>query len=157
MTGGRPGDGTVAGLRSCRAVFVRADDQTLTLLLDASGHDVPVTIPLPERAAQTLDHLAILHGHSQGCGAAPDVHVGLLVRSLRAAGAWPLLLVVRPAPAPAFWLRVMTTDGPVDVDVGVLDAAALIMSRRLPLALVDTGADPWERTIAQLQQPRQHP
>jgi len=144
-------DSSAATLRSCRVVTLVADHQQLMLLLEADGHDVPVTIPLQRHTAHAVQHLAILHGHPPGCGAAPDVHVGLLVRCLRATGGWPLLLAVRPAPDPAFWLRVVASDGRhVDVDLGLLDAAALLMSRRLPLALVDGGPDPWERTLGQL-------
>lgn len=146
-----------ADLRSCQPVGLHADGDALMLLLEADGRDVPVRIPLREGTAWVLEHLAALHGHSPGCGGSPDVHVGLLLRSLRAAGAWPLLLLVRPLPGPAFWLRLMADEGPVDVDVSALDAAALIMSRRLPLALAGAAPDPWDRTCAQLLGQKENP
>lgn len=139
------------GLQPCKVVCLNADEQELVILLEADGHDIPVHVPVPRTAMAALPHLAALHGHASGCRAGKgDVHVGLLKRSLRASGSWPLCVVVRPGDTPAFWLRVVREDGPVDVDLGILDAAALLMSRQVPVVVDLSVDDPWARTFATL-------
>jgi len=40
--------------------------------------------------------------------------------------------MVRPGTPPAFWLRLPTADGARDIDLDVLDAVGLLVSRRMP-------------------------
>lgn len=134
----------------CRLVALRADHDRLLVLLEADGRDVPVTIPINASTAHALRHLHALHVHPAGCGKRRLVHVDLLLRAVRAGGAWPLCVVVRPGPEPAFWLRIVRADEPVEVDLDVLDAVALLLADRLPITITDVDHDPWERTIDQL-------
>jgi hypothetical protein len=145
--GGKP---TGEALRPSQVLCLHSDGDSLVVLVEVDGRDLPVTVPLSHAAAHALRHLYALHGHRWGCPGGVQVHVDLLRRSLQAAGAWPLCVLIRPDPDPAFWLRVMTGEGPVEVDVGVLDAAALLLSRRFPIAVVGADAGVWEDTFGRL-------
>lgn len=143
-----PGDGAVPA--PCRVVAMEATDHELLLVVEAGGRSLPVMVALSPPAVHALRHVCALHGHDRGCPADTQVHVDLLRRALWAAGAWPLCLLIRPDPVPAFWLRVATREGTAELALDVLDAAALLLSGRLPAAMVSAQADVWETTVERL-------
>ncbi|MDP9023638.1 MAG: hypothetical protein M3N57_13265 [Actinomycetota bacterium] len=114
------------------------------------GHDLSVTVPLDRGAWYALGHLGALHGHERGCHYRAEVHVDLLRRSLRAGGAWPLCVLIRPDPDPACWLRIATAQGSVELDLELLDAAMLLLSGRFTTAVVPAVRDPWADTLQRL-------
>lgn len=120
------------------------------MVVEAGGHDVPVVVPVEPRTLNALQHVAALHGHDRGCPLQTSSQVGVLARSLHAAQAVPLCVIVRPGDDPAFWLRLAGDRGPTDVRLGVLDAVALLLSEQFPVALEVPDDDPWERTLQAL-------
>jgi hypothetical protein len=135
-------------VRCASLAAVRADAEALSLLFRTSGGEVPVTVPLDLRTAQALRHVHGLHGHT--CHGAPDVHVGLLLRAVEAVGGAVTRVVVRPGAEPAFWLRVGDADGWTELDLDVLDAASLLLSRRVPVELVDVPEGTWDGALVAL-------
>lgn len=63
---------------------------------------------------------------------------------------WPLCLVVRPGPEPAFWLRVVADAEPVEIDLDVINAVVLLLAERIPVTVTDLDHDPWQATIDHL-------
>lgn len=110
-------------------------ERTLHLVLDAGEGPLRVDIDLTPRTLAALPLVFALLGHQRGCQGGVDFAAGLVLRVAAQLGGEAACLVVRPGRPPAFWLRLLTADGPVAVDVDVLDAFALLLSRRLPVAV----------------------
>lgn len=136
--------------RSARVVALRAGRDHVLLLLEVDGRDVPVEMSIDAATAHAMRHLHAMQAHPARCGSRPSTYVDLLLRSLRATGSWPLSLVVRPGPEPAFWLRLMVDAEPVEIDLDVVNAVALVLADRLAVTVMDTEHDPWQHTIDRL-------
>lgn len=149
MTSSR-GDSLMGPLRPCRGVSINLEGQTLVLLLEVGGRDLPVTVPLGDAEVEALHHVCALQGHRRGCRRRVALHTDLLRRALHAAGGWPVCLRVAPDPDPSFWLRVATESGPVEVGVDVLDAVGILLSRRLPVGVAHGEMGVWEETFDRL-------
>lgn len=134
----------------CRLVVLRAEHDKLLVLLEVEGRDLPVAVPIDARTAHALRHVHALHARPAHCAQRRPIHVDLLLRAVRACGAWPLCVVVRPGPDPAFWLRIVRDGEPVEVDLDVLDAVVLLLADRLPVTVTDVDHDPWQHTIDRL-------
>lgn len=146
-SGATPAHGEPAG---CRMVALRAGHDHVLLLLESEGRDVPVEVPIDRSTAHAMRHLHALHAHPARCAARRSSYVDLLLRTMRAAGSWPLCLVVRPGPAPAFWLRFVTDAEAVEIDLDVINAVVLLLADRLPVTVTDLDHDPWQTTIDRL-------
>ena len=136
-----------------RLLAMQARPDGLGLLLDAGGTHLTVDVGLSERSAHALHHLHVLHGGGHPCAAAAQRQapvVDALLRAVRAVGGTPRALVVRGGAEPAFWLRVDGPDGSRDVDLDVLDAAALLLSHRLPLRLAAGTVTDWDAALRSL-------
>lgn len=120
-----------------KLVAMRAQGELLTLLFERDGAEIGIDLPVEKRTLHALHHVTALHGHQPVCGQRLDVHVGLLFRVLAATDAVADTVVVRPGPPAAFWLRLRRDGQLLDIDLDVLDAACLLMSRRLPVHLAD--------------------
>lgn len=57
--------------------------------------------------------------------------------------------MIRPGPDPAFWLRLLTPDGPRELDLDVLDAFALLLLPH-PVAVTTTGASDRDDALCRL-------
>lgn len=126
-------------------------ERALHILLEANDRPVEVHVDLTPRIQAALPLVFAVLGHQPpGCKGGLDVAVGLLLRTAAALGADPACLVIRPAPSPAFWLRLVTPDGPHEVDVDVLDAFALLVSRRLPIEVTRNDATDWDGALTDL-------
>lgn len=136
--------------RSCRVVALRACRDRVLLLLEVDDRDVPVDVAIDAATAHAMRHLHAMQAHPARCGTRPSSYVDLLLRSLRTTGAWPLCLVVRPGPTPAFWLRLVVDAEPVEIDLDVVNAVALLLADRLAVTVVETAHDPWQHTIDRL-------
>lgn len=134
----------------CRMVALRAWHDHVLLLLEDEGRDVPVEVPIDHGTAHAMRHLHALHAHPARCATRRSSYVDLLLRSLRAAGSWPLCLVVRPGPEPAFWLRIVVDAEPVEIDLDVVNAVVLLLADRLPVTVTNLDQDPWQATIDRL-------
>lgn len=86
------------------------------------------------------------------CQASPAVHlhVDLLIRTLRCFGGRAACVLVRPGRFPAFWLRIAGRDRTDDLNLDVLDAVCLLMSRRVPMVLLDHPAADSDAALRQL-------
>ncbi len=135
---------------ACRMVALRADHDHVLLLLEADGRDVPIEVPIDRGTAHVMRHLHALHAHPARCSARRSSYVDLLLRTMRAAGSWPLCLVVRPGPEPAFWLRFVADAEAVEIDLDVVNAVVLLLADRLPLTVTSLDHDPWQTTIDRL-------
>lgn len=133
-------------------VAIRAHPGSLTMLFGTDGVEVPVTVGLQPTTEHALRHLYALHAHASGCHASPAVqlHVDLLIRSLRCLGGRAACVLVRPGRYPAFWLRIAGPDRTDDLPLDVLDATCLLMSRRVPVVLLDRPAADWDDALRQL-------
>lgn len=120
------------------------------LLQEAHDRPVEVHVDLIPRTQAALPLVFAVLGHQPGCKGGLDVAVGLLLRTAVALGADPACLVIRPAPSPAFWLRLVTPDGPRELDVDVLDAFALLVSRRLPIEVTRDESTDWDGGLNRL-------
>lgn len=127
---------------------MRGDADCLLMLFRTADGEVPVSVPLQPATRQALHHVHGLVAHS--CRSAPDVHVGLLIRAVEALGGAATRIVVRPGPAPAFWLRLGDAHGWTELDLDVVDAASLLLSRRLPVELVPTPDSTWDGALERL-------
>ncbi len=136
--------------RGCRTVALRAGRDHVLLLLEVDGRDVPVEVPIDAATRHAMHHLHAMQAHPTRCGTSPSTYVDLLLRSLRATGSWPLCLVVRPGPDPAFWLRLVVDAEPVEIDLDIVNAVALLLADRLAVTITDTAHDPWQHTIDRL-------
>lgn len=134
----------------CRMVALRAGHDHVLLLLEAGGRDVPVEVPIDRDTAHAMRHLHALHAHPARCASRRSSYVDLLLRTMRAAGSWPLCLVVRPGPEPAFWLRFVADAEAVEIDLDVVNAVVLLLADRLPVTVTDLAHDPWQATIDRL-------
>lgn len=140
----------------CHVVAMEAAGGQLLVVVESEGRTLPATVALSRAEAHALRHIYALHAHRETCPAELQVHVDMLWRSLDAAGARPERMLISADPTPGFWLRIATRDGTADVALDVLDAAALLLSERLPAALVAPTVDVWEVTVDRLLE-RSHP
>lgn len=138
------------GAPGCRMVALRASHDHVLLLLEAAGRDVPVEVPIDASTAHAMRHLHALHAHPARCAPRRPSYVDLLLRTLRAAGSWPLCVVVRPGPDPAFWLRIVAEADAVEIDLDVTNAVVLLLADRLPVTVTDLDHDPWQTTFDRL-------
>ncbi len=137
-------------LHSADLTQLAAGHGQIRLELDLRSTDpMVVQFPVPEQVAKALPHLHALHGHIGGCSSAPDVHVDLLIRCCHSLGGSPQMVIVRPGPSVGFWLRIVGEGGVTDVDLGLLDAVALLASRRLPIA-VELPETDWDDELRRL-------
>lgn len=145
--------------RPARLVAMHAHPDSLTILLGTEDAEVPVTVGLQPTTAHALRHLHALHAHADGCQASPptQLHVDLLIRALRCLGGRPACVLVQPGPCPAFWLRVAGTPETRDLHLDVLDAAYLLMSRRVAVELIDHPTTDWDHALRQLVADEEEP
>lgn len=145
---------TVVG--RCELEVLRATDDELVMVLQVDGRDVPVHVPIDTATRRALQRVHALYGHHPSCRAPAPAGPDLLRRALRAAGARPSCLLVRPGSSPAFWLRIATRHELVELDLGVVDAVAILLAGGVPIVLTDTDHDPWQEAIDQLLPPDRH-
>lgn len=65
----------------------------------------------------------------------PRCSGGCCRRAITALGYGPPVVVVRPGEHPAFWLRLHDQTTPRELEIGVLDAVALLLGRRVAIAV----------------------
>lgn len=122
-----------------------AEAETRLHLLGEEGA-VTLAVPMDDAELQALRHVIALHGHAHDCPGTVDLGDGLLRRSLAALGVRATTLLVRPSRPPALWLRLWHPEGLRHVDLGTLDACALLLRRRMPVeVLVDHEPTPGRR------------
>lgn len=125
---------------------LRRTGRTLHLrLLTADGAE-HVQVPVPQATAAALGHL----------WAAPATGADLLLAAVGAAGGRVGALVVRGGDDPGFRLQVQARGGPArEVELDVLDAAVLLRSGRVPLALERVeAAIGWDSALRTLLEDR---
>lgn len=130
---------------------MRASGGSLTLLLDA--RDGPVTIELEIQPAteHALRHIRQLHAPVDGGDVHLEVHVDLLLRCLGSLGALALAVVVRADTPPGFYLRLLRPcTGEIHLDLNLLDAACLLLSRRLPVQVERNETRNWDVALRRL-------
>lgn len=125
-------------------------ERALHILLQVDDRPVEVHVDLVPRTQAALPLVFALLGHQPGCKGGLDVAIGLLLRTAVALGGDFACVVVRPAPTPAFWLRLVTSDGPRELDIDVLDAFVLLVSRRLPIEVTRDQATDWDDALTRL-------
>lgn len=133
-----------------RLVAVRGHRDHVVILVEVGDRDVPIEVPIDPATAHALRQADALRHHPALCQRHRPTYVDLLLRSIRATGAWPMGVVVRPGPEPAFWLRMVVDGEPVEIDLHVFDAVVLLLANRLPVLLTDGDHDPWQETIDRL-------
>lgn len=138
--------------RPARLARMQAHAEALEFVFVAEDAPVPVAVELQPRTAHALRHLHALHAHADGCQGAPPMqrHVDLLLRALRSVGGEPTCVLVRPGPCPAFWLEVTGAHGTKELDLDVLDAACLLMSRKVAVKLLPMPPADWDQALRRL-------
>lgn len=136
---------TVARLQVCtdRAMLVLRSEDAV----------VPLQFSVPSSTALALRHVIAVEGHADG-RPAPTPFIGKLVhRAIAAAEAQDAFVVVQPSSPPAFWLRMDTSRGVIHLDLDVVEAVALLLSRVVP-AVIEHAADSplrdWDGVLRQL-------
>lgn len=125
-------------------------EHTLLIVLDVAGHAREVAVEVSPDTLCALRHLSALHCHQAPCPTAFDVGVPLLLRTIAGLGAGTVSIVIRDRPTPAFWLRILTTGEPRELDLGVLDAFMLLLSRRVPVELATSDDADWDAELFRL-------
>lgn len=116
-----------------------AHDATLTLSLSTAWGAAAARARLSTAERHALPHCAALWGHGRGCPGRLDVLRGALDRCLRALGAQPAVIIVRPGDQPAFWLQVTDTTGASrEIELSVLDTVALLLGDQVRVAVEAT-------------------
>lgn len=138
--------------RPARLAGMQARSDSLTIVFVTDDAEVPVTVALQPSTAHALRHLHALHAHADGCRSSPStqLHVDLLLRALRSVGGEPTCMLVRPGACPAFWLQLTGAHGTKDLDLDVLDAACLLMSRKVTIQLLPTRTGDWDEALRRL-------
>lgn len=141
----------MTGARLCEVACLRIDTAGLLLLLTVDGRDVQVHVPLHHRTIHALVHRHAGQLQPRRCGAPPadNGRVDLLLRCLQVCDVRDVLLLVRPGPQAAFWLRLTTSNGPAEIDVDPVELVTLVVSDRVPVALVGPS-DRWDDALAAL-------
>lgn len=130
---------------------LRASGGHLSMLLNV--HDEPVSVELEIQPAteHALRHIHDLHAPVDGGDVHLDVHVDLLLRCLGSLGVLALALVVRAESPPAFYLRLLRPcAGEIHLDLNVLDAACLLLSRRLAVQVERRATRNWDVALRRL-------
>lgn len=138
--------------RPARLVAMHAHPDNLTILLGTDDAEVPVTVGLQPTTAHALRHLHALHAHTDGCHASPPIqlHVDLLIRALDCLGGHPSSVLVRPGPPSRLLAPRRRPPGTRELHLDVLDATYLLMSRRVPVELIDHPKTDWDHALQQL-------
>ncbi|MGH8902857.1 MAG: hypothetical protein ACRDYA_14595 [Egibacteraceae bacterium] len=125
-------------------------EHTLLIVLDVAGHAREIAVEVSPHMLCGLRHLSALHCHQAPCPTAFDVAVPLLLRTIAELGAGPVSIIICDRPTPAFCLRVLTNGGPRELDLGVLDAFALLLSRQIPIEVVTSDDADWDAELLRL-------
>jgi hypothetical protein len=138
--------------RSAELAAMHVHRDELTYLFRLADREIPVTLPLQPHTAHALRHLYALHAARTPCHAAPDSSAAaeLLLRTASALGAVRCCITVRPHPEPAFWLTIDDGRTSHDLDLDVLDTAAVLLSRRVPITVVETSDTDWDLALQAL-------
>lgn len=138
--------------RPARLAMMQAHRDSLSIVFVSHEDEVPVTVALQPSTAHALRHLYALHAHADGCRPSPptQLHVDLLLRALRSVGSRPICVLVRPGPYPAFWLQLTGAHGIQDLHLDVLDAACLLMSRKIAIQLLPARPEDWDEALQRL-------
>ncbi len=124
---------------------MRAGPGCLAILLSVGDGSVQVEFDLGPATVHALRHVGALHGHVEGCDARVEVHVDLLLRCLGSLGVLALAVVVRTDEPPGFYLRLLRPcAGEIHMDLNVLDAVCLLLSRRLPVQVERHATMNWD-------------
>lgn len=118
-------------------------------VLDDDGHHLSVAVPVDHAELHALHHLHALHEGGPCSGRTRRPGVDTLVDAVVAAGGRVEALAVSAGPPVRFQLGVDGPTGRREVDLDVLDAAAIIFSRRVRLE-VRAPAPDWDRALAEL-------
>jgi len=139
------------GVEDVELVGLRQGGNALHLVVRGDAGEVALVVAMPADTALSLRHL---YGPATPrCPVPPDAHVDLLLRCLLAADA-TARVVVRRQGSPAFRLRVDAPAGPVDLDLGVVDAVRLLTSGHFPVLLEAPGpGTDWDTALRALIDP----
>ena len=126
---------------------LRVHDGMLHLeVLDDDGHHLEVSVPVDDGQRHALHHL---HAALHRCDESARPLVDVLFASLAAVDARATALRIAAGPPTTFALLTHGPWGAREVALDVVDAAALIFSRRVPLQVAAPGVD-WDRELGQL-------
>lgn len=115
-------------------------------VLDDHGRHLEASVAVDDAQRHALHHLhAALHACEDGARPLVDV----LFASLAAVDARATALRIAAGPPVAFALLTHGPWGAREVALDVVDAAALIFSRRVPLQVAAPGVD-WDRELGRL-------
>lgn len=112
-----------------------AGDATLRVSLSTASGAAYARVTLSPAECAVLPHFNALWGHGRGCPGRIDVLRGVFDRCLDALGAQPPVVIVRPGDEAGFWLHVVGAAGPREIELGVLDAVALLLGDRARVAV----------------------
>lgn len=137
-------------LQDAAFLDMRASDGALTLLLDVRDGPVTVELEIQPATEHALRHIHELHAPVDG-GVYLEVHVDLLLRCLGSLGVLVLAVVVRADSSPGFYLRLLRPcAGEIHLDLNLLDAACLLLSRRLPVQFERHETRNWDTALRRL-------
>lgn len=134
------------------AVFLemRVSGGYLTMLLNVRDEQIPVELEIQPATQHALRHIHELHAPVDG-DAYLEVHVDLLLRCLGSLGVLAVAVVVRADTHPGFYLRLLRPcAGEIHLDLNVLDAVCLLLSRRLPVQVEHQETRNWDVALHRL-------
>ncbi len=123
----------------------------VSLLLEVRDEPLPLELEIQPATEQALRHIQELHAPVDRHHVHLEVHVDLLLRCLGTLGVLALALVVRAETPPRFYVRLLRPCADeIHLDINLLDAACLLLSRRLPVQVEHEDTRNWDVALRRL-------
>lgn len=129
---------------------LEVQDDDLRLDLRVGGEALQLFVSVTTGQMRALAHVAALHDHDPACPERVDVHVDMLRRCVRRLDARILGVLVQEDLEPSFWLRLATPTGPLELELALLDAVSLLVTRDFPLHVRRTPPVDWDASLRDL-------
>lgn len=129
---------------------IHIERESLRFELRVDGDRLELTAPLAHQQRMALAHLAALHDHEASCSDSVDIHVGVLRRCLERLDAHLLGVVIQEDLEPTFWLRLATPTGPIELQIELLQAVSLLVTRSFALHVRRVPSVDWDSSLREL-------
>lgn len=129
---------------------IHVERDSLRFELRVDREPLELAAPLGHGQKMALAHLAALHDHDPSCSDSVDVHVGVLRRCLKRLDAHVLGVLIQEDLEPSFWLRLATPTGPIELELELLQAVSLLVTRSFALHVRRVPSVDWDASLREL-------
>lgn len=129
---------------------MEVEGEDLRLDLRIGGEILQLSVPVTTGEMRALAHVVALHDHDPDCPERVEVHVDVLRRCVQRLDARILGVIVQEDLEPTFWLRLATPTGPLELELALLDAVSLLVTRNFPLHVRRTPPVDWDASLREL-------